>query len=167
MIEEPELEDMDEQDEKDGVLDTEHEEDDKELDGEDKEESNGNCLAGLRCPKCRGTGPFEMGVKTSAIMYDSGCDETQNIEWEDSSPCLCRECGFHATVFDFEEERDEGLERDFVVELCRTAYRRTTVRVRATSTHKAKGLALAQAGDLDYAAEKDPEYEVIYASEPQ
>jgi hypothetical protein len=165
-VSEPDKEPEEEDD--DDILDEDADEE-KESDGEEEEdekESNDNCLQGLRCPKCRSTGPYEIAAETMAVMYDSGCDETTDIQWEDNSSCRCKECGFAGTVLDFEEPGDEGPERTFVVELCRTAHRNTTVRVQAISAASAKLAALARAGDLDYSVEKDAEYTVTYASEP-
>jgi hypothetical protein len=59
---------------------------------------NSNCLEGFACPRCGSDGPFDITATTVATMYDDGCDGTADIEWEDTSPCVCKSCGHGAQV---------------------------------------------------------------------
>ena len=59
---------------------------------------NTNCLEGLACPECQSEGPFTIRALTMATMSDDGCEETSDIEWEDTSVCICRSCQYGATV---------------------------------------------------------------------
>lgn len=51
--------------------------------------------------------------------------------------------------------------RDFEVEVVRTAYRKTTIRVRAASHEEAEHLAKDRAGDVAFANEYASEYDAI------
>ena len=64
---------------------------------------NTNCLAGMRCPKCRSLGAFVIAVTASATVYDDGTDDITDVEWEGESGCVCKDCGHAATVNDFRE----------------------------------------------------------------
>ena len=62
---------------------------------------NSNCLEGIACPQCESEGPFDITATTVATMYDDGCEQTTDIEWEDTSSCVCRSCKHAATVAAF------------------------------------------------------------------
>lgn len=69
-----------------------------------KEDANFNCLAGMRCPKCRALEPFRIEVRTLVDVYDDGTEPPGHgggDEWMDESYCECLECGVEATVADF------------------------------------------------------------------
>lgn len=70
-----------------------------------KKSTNENCLNGMICPQCESMGPFHIVVTAGATVYDSGTDflEGGTVEWSDSSPCVCHDCGHAATVKDFTE----------------------------------------------------------------
>ena len=70
-------------------------------DRDDEEEENTNCLEGMKCPKCGSLGRFHIAGTATFLMSDDGCDETDGIEWEDASSCVCRACTHAATVADF------------------------------------------------------------------
>jgi len=63
--------------------------------------ANTNCLEGFVCPHCRSEGPFDITAVTVATMYDEGCEKTCGMEWEVSSPCVCKECGHRGQVGNF------------------------------------------------------------------
>lgn len=62
---------------------------------------NDNCLEGIACQRCGSEGPFAITATTVAMMYDDGCEGTTDIEWENTSPCVCKSCGHAATVAAF------------------------------------------------------------------
>ena len=62
---------------------------------------NSNCLAGIACPHCGSEGPFDITAMTVATMYDDGCEKTADIEWDDTSPCVCKSCSYSATIATF------------------------------------------------------------------
>lgn len=63
--------------------------------------ANTNCLAGMKCPKCGSEGPFDISVQAFARVHDDGVDEVWDFEWQNESPCDCRECKFEGKVEDF------------------------------------------------------------------
>lgn len=62
---------------------------------------NDNCLAGMRCPKCRSLGPFDILSKVWARVHDDGIEDYEGCEWDGPSKCFCLECHHDATVADF------------------------------------------------------------------
>jgi len=76
----------------------------KDTEDEEKPEPNTNCLAGMACPKCKVTEPFNIVVTTMVTAWD---DRTEppghggDQKWMDESYCECLECGVGATVADF------------------------------------------------------------------
>lgn len=66
--------------------------------------TNTNCLAGMCCPKCKSLGPFDIVVTAVATVFDSGTDDVTEVEWDDNSACICRECRHDGSVRDFKEE---------------------------------------------------------------
>lgn len=68
---------------------------------------NTNCLAGKRCPECGSYGPFNIQVTVMMEVSDDGTgDPTGDTEWDEQSPCECRECSHTATVAEFTEEEE-------------------------------------------------------------
>lgn len=66
---------------------------------------NSNCLAGIRCPKCKAEGPFNIVVEVSAKMFDSGIEDMSgDTDWGDESPINCPGCHHAAKVRDFRME---------------------------------------------------------------
>ena len=66
---------------------------------------NENCLAGMRCPKCKSYGPFRIAIAQIAIMTDDGVDEYDgDNEWQDDSYCGCLNCDHEATVKQFTQK---------------------------------------------------------------
>lgn len=95
-------------------------------------------------------GPFEV-VVTESICAFFGVDAMRDI-----SPAR------HAAA---RQARGIGQPRVFEVDLARTATRHATVEVTATSARDARNKAYAMAGDVDFSAEKDADYEVMGARE--
>jgi hypothetical protein len=70
---------------------------------------NQNCLEGMLCPACGSYEPFEVAVRTQAIVFDDGTDHTDQFglmrggdtEWDDDSSCRCCECNHEGTVGTF------------------------------------------------------------------
>lgn len=65
--------------------------------------ANCNCLEGFSCPKCDNEDQFRISSKTMALVADDGVVETGDMEWDDDSVCICPECGYVATVKDFQK----------------------------------------------------------------
>lgn len=75
--------------------------------GKEKTE-NENCLAGMRCPKCRSLEPFKIECSVLMTVTDNGTDEAEgDTEWNDDDYCQCRECEFEGKVKDFYDEKDD------------------------------------------------------------
>lgn len=62
---------------------------------------NTNCLAKMRCPDCGNYGPFRILASVWVDVLDEGTEDCDGFEWEDDSPCECRNCDYTATVGDF------------------------------------------------------------------
>jgi len=63
---------------------------------------NDNCLIGMACPECKSQGPFDIECKSTFTVWDDGTDlEYTGPDWEDDSPCSCRQCNHEGTVADF------------------------------------------------------------------
>jgi hypothetical protein len=85
-----------------------------------KEQPNTNCLEGIRCPnaECGSYGPFTIACSTWARVSDDGIDETYDMEWDEKSGAICRQCDYDSTVRDFSvvnqtEIHFKGDEEDF------------------------------------------------------
>lgn len=65
---------------------------------------NTNCLAGMRCPKCKGKGPYRINASCFAVVHDDGVNETTDHEWSDDSTCLCLDCKNGGVVAQFRIE---------------------------------------------------------------
>lgn len=72
---------------------------------------NTNCLEGLACPKCGSEGPFYIMAMALFMVYDSGTEDYQDVDWDDESYCRCHGCGFAGTVLNFDKEERE-LQQD-------------------------------------------------------
>lgn len=68
--------------------------------------SNDNVLEGMRCPNCGNEGVFRITATSVFWVDDEGTDYSEDVIWEDSSPCSCpeQECEFSGRVGDFREE---------------------------------------------------------------
>jgi hypothetical protein len=62
---------------------------------------NTNCLIGFRCPHCGSFEPFSIEVTTMLTVHDNGGGDTETLEWDDDSRCICIECGLAGTVATF------------------------------------------------------------------
>lgn len=62
---------------------------------------NTNCLEGIRCPKCGSYEPFRITVTCTALAYDEGASNPEDIDWDDESDIRCVECGHTGVVADF------------------------------------------------------------------
>lgn len=69
---------------------------------------NDNCLAGYRCPKCGGQGPFIMPTKCAMRWTDDGpTDEGKFpmnacVDQNEDLYTLCESCNHHAPTTDFD-----------------------------------------------------------------
>ena len=72
---------------------------------------NDNCLAGYRCPKCGGQGPFIMPTKCAMRWTDDGpTDEGKFpmnacVDQAAGLYTLCGSCNHHAPTADFDAEK--------------------------------------------------------------
>lgn len=62
---------------------------------------NENCLAGIRCPKCKRQEEFRIECKAMVDVTDGGTDDPRNIGWLDSNYIECTACSHHGRVHDF------------------------------------------------------------------
>lgn len=69
---------------------------------------NTNVLAGLSCPKCGSLGPYFIVATCWAQVQDDGVYDTSEFEWEPTSRCDCKECGFTGKVKDYEPKVRAG-----------------------------------------------------------
>lgn len=76
-------------------------------------QKNENCLAGLKCPRCKGREPFTIAITCFTTVWDDGFDhiDSTDAEWDEESTCTCEICKYCGTVKDFHEE-DEDDESD-------------------------------------------------------
>lgn len=65
--------------------------------------ANSNCLQGFECPSCHSEEPFRIRITASAVVYDSGIDDIESTEWDNSSYCECPACRFCGTAEDFQQ----------------------------------------------------------------
>jgi hypothetical protein len=64
---------------------------------------NTNCLAGMRCPKCKSERKFLIRCSALMAVTDEGTDYCGDAEtdWEDDSFCACCDCDMTGEVKDF------------------------------------------------------------------
>ena len=63
---------------------------------------NENVLEGYKCPNCGATDDFNIvGEALFLHVMDDGVSEFEGVEWEDTSSCVCDDCGHSATVAEF------------------------------------------------------------------
>lgn len=65
---------------------------------------NINCLAGMRCPKCKSRGPFAIAATAIFTMTDEGTDSFGDIEYDDGSYCQCTECDHDGIIDEFRQD---------------------------------------------------------------
>ena len=65
---------------------------------------NENCLEGLKCPKCRSLGPFNIGAFHVTTIYDDGTEEIEGVDFNNESYCECAACGFSGKAPAFKTE---------------------------------------------------------------
>jgi hypothetical protein len=54
-----------------------------------KMNENKNVLAGLRCPRCGASEPFDIAGRAIFTVYDDGSDTFHSLEWDDDCICSC------------------------------------------------------------------------------
>lgn len=64
---------------------------------------NENCLEFMRCPHCEQFRKFDIDVLTTVEMTDMGSGDTHDLEYDEKSNCCCPDCGYQATVSEFDE----------------------------------------------------------------
>jgi hypothetical protein len=55
--------------------------------------SNTNCLAGVRCPRCRQADHFHIESRVTCFVTDDGAEPGGDLDWDAASYCICPECG--------------------------------------------------------------------------
>jgi len=68
---------------------------------------NENCLAGLRCPKCKEYGPFNIECRATVTMHDDGSKGTTGHNWDTGASCWCVSCHYAGKVQDFTRLDDD------------------------------------------------------------
>lgn len=63
--------------------------------------ANTNCLDGMKCPECGSDEPFRIASQCWAMVFDSGVEDTSDLEWNDNDACQCPLCGYMGKVKDF------------------------------------------------------------------
>jgi hypothetical protein len=58
-------------------------------------------LFGLACPKCGSDEPLCVVIKSLATLSPDGTDPFGDHEWDEESPCLCKECDFTGLITQF------------------------------------------------------------------
>lgn len=69
---------------------------------------NENCLDGIWCPLCGSTGPFDIRGSGWMTVCDDGVHRIEEVDWEDDSRCICRDCHHQGVVSDFQAPRAHG-----------------------------------------------------------
>ena len=69
---------------------------------------NQNCLKGLRCPLCGEEEPFQISCTTMVDMWDGGSEQHYDLEWNDDSAIICKQCGHCGEVKEFMIANQEG-----------------------------------------------------------
>ncbi len=55
--------------------------------------TNNNVLHGVRCPKCKSEGPFDIyGSALFRNVGDDGVSEFTDFEWDNEAPFYCHAC---------------------------------------------------------------------------
>jgi hypothetical protein len=62
---------------------------------------NTNCLAGMRCPNCKSTGPFKISATALFTIGDDGTEDFGDVEYDGGSYCFCPACEHDGIVHDF------------------------------------------------------------------
>lgn len=62
---------------------------------------NTNVLEGMACTGCKSDGPFLITATSIFLVEDDGTEYNGDVEWDDDSPCECRQCGKAGKVKDF------------------------------------------------------------------
>jgi len=70
-------------------------------------ERNSNCLIDIVCPKCGSLGPFWIATECWAKWYDSGVEETEDLEYdEEESFIRCVQCETQGLMMGFKTPVD-------------------------------------------------------------
>lgn len=70
--------------------------------------ANDNVLAGIKCPSCSSQGPFTIvGTATFLNVTDEGCDEFEEMSWDEESYINCNACGHNGIIEEFTVYDDE------------------------------------------------------------
>ena len=72
--------------------------------------SNTNCLAGVRCPRCRQADHFPIAAQVTGFVTDDGADPGGDLDWNGASDCLCPECGHGGPLDTFRDTLPPDLE---------------------------------------------------------
>ena len=71
---------------------------------------NVNCLAGMRCPKCKSLEPFNIIGTATFKIFDDGSEEIHDISWMNNNSCSCSKCSFIGEVHDFKEPTKKKID---------------------------------------------------------
>jgi hypothetical protein len=103
------------------------------------------CIEGMRCPKCGNHEEFKIVGSTLWDVLEDGCDDHDDVEWDDDSYCRCSECGHDGTVRDFTPGSDPNPARwneDGI------QFARLLAEIRAVGLTKEQYEALSESMDL-------------------
>lgn len=71
------------------------------------QETNTNCLKGLRCPRCGSWEPFYIECTGIQKVYDDDIDDAYyDPDWTDESQIVCAECRYEDIVAAFRFNKD-------------------------------------------------------------
>jgi hypothetical protein len=75
----------------------------KKIVKKDVKTENTQHAAGMRCPECKGLGPFYIQGATCSFLLDDvkGCYNVDDVNWVDDDACCCGACDFSGDVSDF------------------------------------------------------------------
>jgi DNA-directed RNA polymerase subunit RPC12/RpoP len=58
-------------------------------------------LTDIVCPECGDRDAISIAAESWFEIYPDGTGEHEDVNWEQTAGCKCRQCGHHATVADF------------------------------------------------------------------
>lgn len=67
---------------------------------------NENCLEGISCPKCGFEDGFNIRGESIFHVRDDGTAEFGDVDWDQDSLIVCRNCGHRGTVKEFSLKED-------------------------------------------------------------
>lgn len=62
---------------------------------------NENCLEGYACPQCGNAQRLRITARTTCELTDAGSAALEGVEYDETAPTTCPECGFTRTLWAF------------------------------------------------------------------